>query len=165
MPLSTAAHCARDPQMVLLLLEAGADPNQPYTNGGIVLGSVCHKTFIGSAKHMIDFGADINHAGGSVIHWAIISENVQLLRYMLDRDNVDLDRACPKHYDRMPLHTAVLKNNEEMVRMLVQAGACIDVRDGDGSRPVDLIDEERGDFERMRQLLAGYRWSVVPEVE
>lgn len=153
MPLSTAAHCALDSDMVLLLLKAGADPNQTYTDGGIVLESVCAEVFIDSAKHMIDFGANINHADGCAIHWAIICGNVELLRYMIARGGIELDRPCPKGHDNsMPLHTAVHERNRDMIRMLVDAGANLEVRDQDGRRPIDYINEVGGDSDDLRHM-------------
>lgn len=154
MPISSAAHCALDPDMVLLLLKAGADPNKLHTDGAIVLESICAGNFIESAKHMIDFGANINNADGTAIHWAIICGNFELLRYMIVRGGIELDRACPKHgWHRMPLHTAVLEKNGDMVTMLVNAGSNLHARDSHGRRPIDLIDEG-SDFDYVRRFLA-----------
>ena len=120
---------------------SGADPNQTYTDGGIVLESVCAETFIESAKHMIDFGANINHDDGCAIHWAIICGNVELLQYMIDRGGIELDRPCQKDHENMvPLQTAVQEGNVEMMGMLVDAGASRDVR----GMPLGYFDDSRG---------------------
>lgn len=154
MPLSIAAHCALDPDMVLLLLKAGAAPNRNYTHGGSTLESVCAENFLDSAKHMTDFGANINHDDGCDIHWAIICGNVELLQHMIDRGGIELDRVCLKdHENRMPLHTAIIHREGLMFKMLVDAGADLNARDGDGRRRIDLIDDLVGDFDQVREFI------------
>lgn len=83
---------------------------------------------------------DIRSPGGnnSLLHGAVISENPEILRYLLNNGSgyqmFNMDHQTP-------LHLAVIIQNPEMVKILLQDEFDVDDLDNEGKSPLDLAIE------------------------
>ena len=105
-----------DTELMQLLLEYGADPFMTTDNGDSALTAA----------------AGIGWVEG-VTYERSITENVAAIRMLLD---LGLDPNGANKEGRVPLMGAALKGRNEVIQMLVAAGARLDQRDG-GSRDTD----------------------------
>ncbi|MFH4980009.1 hypothetical protein AB6A40_006718 [Gnathostoma spinigerum] len=122
-----------DTQSLRLLLAYGADPNIYDHNGQTPLMRACLRGGRGilPASILIDAGADINALAmprqdlRTPLHYAVLSGSVALLRFLIDRGAyVNL----PIEYDRpSALDLAVLKDDPELITVLLKAGANPDI--------------------------------------
>ncbi|RSL97643.1 hypothetical protein CDV31_012921 [Fusarium ambrosium] len=143
----------KQPEVVRLLLEHGADVNQKNKDlGWIGLGdgvTALHVAArIGSeaiARLLIKAGADVRAAdedGMTVLYKAVSNGCASLaIVDLLLAHGVDINA----HHDDNEitvLHEAVLKGNIEMVRCLLQRGARIDATDVFGRTALDLAKDE-----------------------
>jgi ankyrin repeat protein len=159
-PLGVATSM-RDVELCRLLLNANADPNFVFPDGGIALAGFCAPDYLEVAKLMVDFGADpnwTNRDGTSAVYWSIVCGNLGLLRYMFDRGAVRVDTVFESRVFNVPrwtlLHLAVQCREGGIVRMVVERGVDINARDESGRSAVDLI-MQYGDFDGVRQFLEG----------
>jgi ankyrin repeat protein len=114
---------------IRLLLNYGADPNVYSRDGLTPLMKACRhrEKGIKTAKVLLDFNANINAHGRSrqekktALHYAVLSGSIPLINFLLENG------ACvnmPKDYDKPSiLDTAILKDNLEIVKIILDAGA------------------------------------------
>ena len=112
-PLGEAATMGHE-NVVLVLLEAGADPNKVYNGGSTPLrDAVTHgyQNRLSVVSMLLDWGADINKKGGP--------------------------------YEETPLHAAshTYFGDPEMVELLLNRGAKVNTIDWHGWTPYDSADE------------------------
>ncbi|XP_023311285.1 uncharacterized protein LOC108909215 [Anoplophora glabripennis] len=83
----------------------------------------------GSLKRRIELGECVNERlsryNFSVLHLAVIKNNVEILEYLLAREDVDVDARCSE--GRTPLYLATALGRIEFVRKLIRAGADVNV--------------------------------------
>lgn len=134
-------------EVVQVLLAAGADPNR-ITSGGDA--SVLHE--VGGVE---DLRLRAHLPGATALHHAALAGHVEVVKLLLAA-KANVNRARISAYDRVvtgqildpipgaeaflatagielgdrPLHYAVARKNEALVRLLVSAGAALDVRSG-----------------------------------
>lgn len=113
-----------------LFLSYGADVNLRNEDGQTPLHnavSVSNKTWI---LDLLGAGADIN----AQIEPAVISKSIEW----------DLDKTPGS----TPLHLAASCGSEWMTRLLLERGACFDIRDGKGNTPLDIavVRRQQGPF-------------------
>jgi ankyrin repeat protein len=144
-----------EPEIARMLLEAGAHPNDGE--------SVFHaaESFHEEALELLlRFGADLNWTGDSgntplyflLRYWDLEREEraERGLRWLLDH-GADPNVRCGRERETS-LHVAVRRGQgREVVRLLLDRGADVGARRGDGRTPWVLA--ERGGFEELRALL------------
>jgi len=70
-------------------------------------------------KYLIENGANIHAYGEAALGWAVIKNNIELVKYFIDKgSNVNIDLA-----GQSPLTHAFFNKNEEMIKLLKDAGA------------------------------------------
>lgn len=72
--------------------------------------------------------------------WAILRSNEVLLRALLHA-GLQIDEPINGHSESTVLHEAVIGGSESMVKLIVDNGAKLDVRDKAGRRPIDYAYE------------------------
>jgi hypothetical protein len=109
--LSMAASNNENPEIVKILLDAGADPNIPDGDGGTPLHEACDRyrtDETGIPEALIEAGANVNARGRS---------------------------------GNTPLHVAARDNSLHHCRLLVSKGADITIKNDSKSLPINMTDE------------------------
>ncbi len=130
-----------DIESIHLLVEHGADLDLP--SGSDALTPVFWAAYCGETKAMtelLDLGAD-PYTGtpyyGSLIYAASFNGHTAAVRELLNRGldiPLDLGRASD---GSTPLHMAYWNENQELIQLLLEAGAAPELRTTDGRRPRD----------------------------
>lgn len=147
----------RKVELVKFLLDNGVDPNlacAAYRGPGYYLRmSVSISTNLVDTEALLQHGAQIKHSGA--IREAAGSGRVDALELLL-KYGADIDERLPKdvgflerkkrdqHASETPLHVAVLKNQVDVTRWLLNHGADTGVLDLQG-RTAELIARESGE--------------------
>eukprot|EP01043_Picozoa_sp_COSAG02_P010986 COSAG02_NODE_398_length_23118_cov_49.968939_13_plen_403_part_00 len=98
------------------------------------------------AHLLIRSGADISavdEAGDTALHWAAYKGHDDVCRIILDVSGTA--RTLNERTDsfgQTPLHLASLRGNVRAAMALIEGGANIGERDGQGKRPIDLVREK-----------------------
>ncbi len=144
-----------DPVMIERLLKAGADPNARSAEGETALMSAARTGSVESAKALIDHGADVNAReqwlGQTALMWAV-AENHPAVVDLLIAHGADVNArstvreekvknkwftanvvSAPPKGGLTPLLYAARQNSLEAGKMLVQAGADLNLADPDGT--------------------------------
>ena len=131
------------PDVVLALLQAGADPNTPGdipTRQGVDAAMPLHIAAEGghveSARLLLDAGARVDaltSTGWQPIHGAAELGRLEVVRLLLDR-GAAVDAPLPN--GGQPLHLAVVHGRSEVVQLLMERGADVNAADRLGSRPL-----------------------------
>jgi len=155
-PLNGAIYM-QNSEAVELLLSLGAKP----TDRQIVAAAFCANldAALKIVKALHQAGASVNawsyYGRGQEerefqpIHWAVIRENKDLVAYLLlqkgiELDNLDID-------GKTPLMIAVEKGNEELVGMLLDAGANPSIKNGEGIDAAAIASRRIKAFERIEK--------------
>ena len=120
-----------DTALLRLLMEFGADPAIPTDFGDTALSAV----------------AGIGWVEGVTFEWSP-EETVEAVQFLLE---LGLDPNSTNADGRTPLMGGALKGRNEIVRLLVEAGARLETRDL-GSRDTDRLGESK---------LAGHTWQAI----
>lgn len=122
---------ARNANMSLLqaLLARRANVNRRNQNGDTALLMAALKPAMEVAKVLIDNGADLNSGGWTPLHYAIFSDSKEMAGMLIAR-GAKPDLRAPN--GQTPLMLAVKQGKLELVRLLVDAKADVNLADLDG---------------------------------
>jgi ankyrin repeat protein len=153
----TAVMCARDPELVWFLLEAGANPDLKNNEEETALTMACRNGEDWKVKLLLDAGANpnvtmgranISERGktvlGSMIEWGKHPRIVGLLIL----NGADPNATQPS--GKKPIHYAILNGDVRAVEMLISAKADIRAIDDWGRLPLATAKDPR-----IRELLGG----------
>jgi ankyrin repeat protein len=144
-----------DPAMIDKLLKAGADPNAMSSEGETALMTAARTGSLESVKTLLDHGADVNARekwlGQTALMWAV-AENHPAVVEMLIARGADVNAhsaireekiknkwftanvvSAPPKGGFTPLLYAARQNSLEAAKMLVKAGADLNMADPDGT--------------------------------
>lgn len=126
-----AARPQAEPQAVAATPSAQTDPQS--------LHAVVTKGDFDNARKLIEQGADVEAkdpgTGASVLHYAVMRGNPEILQLLLGR-GVDVNSRTKN--GTTPLHTAVLYNRYEVAELLINRGADVDAKSASGATPLAL---------------------------
>jgi ankyrin repeat protein len=91
----------------------------------------------------------ISELGDTLLHQAVEKGDVEEARALLEQ-GVDVDVRNKEEYT--PLHTAALNGQAEVSKLLLEKGADVQARNAYGSRPIDLVFEEKGNLKTLKVL-------------
>ena len=129
------------PDIALLLLEGGADPETRSSDDRTALGMASFRGQANVVRSLIDRGADLNaksedwHRGGYYVEWAplfmAIEKNRQDIVLLLLEGGADTEiRNC---YKETPLYKASLYGCADIVRQLIGHGSDLNAESGLGT--------------------------------
>ena len=108
------------------------------------LHAVVSKGDFAAASQMIAQGSDIEAkdpgTGASVLHYAVMRGNPEILQLLLDR-GADINSRTRN--GTTPLHTAVLYNRYEVAEKLLGKGADVNAQSASGATPLALASAAR----------------------
>jgi ankyrin repeat protein len=111
----------------LFLLNHGADPGIVDGAGMTSLISAARKGFCFNAiEHMVLNSGEVANQGDedydeSPIAWACENGRKEIVKLLLDADNVDPNRLATKWNNRTPLHIALRSGHEDVVKILLDS--------------------------------------------
>jgi ankyrin repeat protein len=144
-----------DPAMIEKLLKAGSDPNARSSQGETALMTAARTGSVESVKALLDHGADVNAKeqwlGQTALMWAV-GENHPAVVEMLIAHGADVNARSTVREEKIknkwfvanvvsappkggftPLLYAARQNSLEAAKMLVKAGADLNMTDPDGT--------------------------------
>ena len=105
----------------------------------LTLHSVVAKGDFENARKLVEQGADLEAkdpgTGASVLHYAVMRGNPEILQFLLGR-GVDINSRTRN--GTTPLHTAVLYNRYEVAEMLLNKGADVGAKSTSGATPLAI---------------------------
>ena len=170
-PMSEAATIG-NVEIIAGLLKAGADPDSPNADGQTALMLVARSSNIEAADALIRHGANVNaregRKGQTALMWATAQSQPAMVKTLLEH-GADVDARSTVHQweryvtaePRMknmpsggftPLLYAARQGCLECARLLVRAGAKVDLEDPDGVTPL-LSALLNAHFDTARYLL------------
>ncbi|XP_041363826.1 uncharacterized protein LOC121379321 [Gigantopelta aegis] len=119
---------------------------KPHTvdahNRTVVFIAVMHKQtqilqyFLTRVKPPVDVNLP-SDTGNTPLHAAVNNGSLSLVLKLLKCDNIDLNCTNPQCENATPLHLAVMHGNEDIVKALLNTGACTTAKMGDLT-PMDI---------------------------
>ena len=130
----TALHLAADKyhaDVVQVLIDAGADIEVRTVGGHLPLHFACRSGSLDVVKLLVRAGAGVRV---SCLVFATIFGHTETVRYLLCLPEVEVDHANDE--GRTALHLAADNEHEDVVQVLIDAGADIEVRNNGGNSPL-----------------------------
>ena len=122
--------------------QAEAEPIKPSPVAlaePLSLHAVVAKGDFENARKLVEQGADVEAkdpgTGASVLHYAVMRGNPEILQFLLGR-GVDVNSRTRN--GTTPLHTAVLYNRYEVAEMLLNKGADVGAKSTSGATPLAI---------------------------
>ncbi len=129
-------------EIIKVLLEKGATPSLIGDDNDIVK-AIKRKDY-DSAKLLLNYAKnnDINMAPYlPSLTDAITASDTRLLTFLVDQAAIDPNKPDMKTL-QYPMIDAVIQKNQDMVKMLLAAGASLDITDGRGRLPLAIMVDE-----------------------
>ena len=160
----TALHCAVQeghPDVVEVLIDAGADIEARTTEASTPLHYACENGKLAIVKVLVKAGADAcatENDGATCIKLAANFGRTETVRYLVGLPDVDVNHATDK--GETSLQSAVIHNKKshpEIVQVLIDAGVDIEAKNVYGRSPL-LLACEVGKLDAVKMLVeAGAR--------
>jgi ankyrin repeat protein len=146
---------AGDPDLVTLFLTANIDPNEKDPGTGrtalILAAAHCH---LGVVKALVKGKADINikdNSGYTALFHAIEARHDEIASFLLAQPGLDLNARGKNGVTA--LISYVWRDNESVVRNLLERGADVNLQDADGDTALHGA-AQNGNVDMTLQLLA-----------
>ena len=137
----TALHCAvekRCTDVVRVLIDAGADIEIKNNSGRSPLHTACESGALDVVKMLVEAGAGVrvaNAEGATCLNLAAIFRHTETVRYLVGLPEVDVNHR--DEANETALYCAARNSHTtDMVRVLIDAGADIDIDNSDGRWPL-----------------------------
>ena len=138
----TALHVAverENPDVVQVLIDAGANIEIKNDEGRSPLHVASFVGEVATMTKLVRAGADVcstDSESMSCLMFAAHSGQTDAVRYLAGLPEVDLDQQSTD--DRTALHFAVEANHPDVVQVLIDAGANIEIKNDEGRSPLHL---------------------------
>ncbi|MBZ0167137.1 MAG: ankyrin repeat domain-containing protein, partial [Candidatus Omnitrophica bacterium] len=152
-----------DTDMVVHLLENGADVRHKSTLGSDALLFAAAGNHFATVIQLLNHGADINagntlHIDTTALHIAIRNGHANIVELFI-RHGADLELR--DNYGYTPLHKASSTGNLHLAKMLILYGADVKAATQDGKQPIDVINDHWLDWPEsykkdLQELLTHY---------
>ncbi len=118
-----------------------------FNDGHTPLLVACREGHVEIARALLEAGADVNAVepvfGAVPLHKAVYNGRVDITELLVSCPGINLDyQGATNGYT--PLHDALWHGYDDCARVLVQAGARLDLRGHDGKTPYDIAVETFG---------------------
>ena len=123
-PLHNAAF-AGQAELVVALLDAGADPNARRDGGMTPLHVAAHEGHVAVAEILLDHGAKLNetdNSGYTALHTAVLANRLEIVKFLL-RHKADMEKPNKTFEAGTALFIACGSGHTEIARALLVAGA------------------------------------------
>jgi ankyrin repeat protein len=159
-PSYSAIHAARSAEMVLLLLDHHADPEQQFGNGLRPLHFYAERDNIEAMRALLRNGVEVDPSGGTPtplptpLHYAAVRNRVGAVKLLLEY-GADVKRK-KGFVEDTPLHLAAKEGKTDMARLLLERWPeGIREKNGDGHTPLHFA-AQAGKADLVKLLLE--RW-------
>lgn len=154
-PLAVAIERGHE-KMVKYLLKHGADPNVGYRlNGEIVVRSLFlaisgrnEKIVKELLKYPVDINVQMNNDKYTPLLMAVILGYAEIAEMLLNVKNVELDVVDVNGMSA--LHQAVANGHKDLIELMIEFGASVEVADKNGFTPLDYCKD--GTVHKLHQL-------------
>ena len=128
--------------VVQVLIDAGADIEKKDSSAGRTpLFHACKEGYLDIVKVLVQAGASVtDHNGRTCLTAAVEEVHTETVLYLVGLGRVDVDQVGRTEGDWTALHKAVLRNDVDMVQVLIDAGADIEKKTF-GCSPLLLVCE------------------------
>jgi len=151
-----------DVETVRKLIAAGVevDERYPFVNGfndyHTPLLVACRDGHTETVAELLKAGADVNAVeptfGAVPLHKAVYNGHADITRMLARQPGINLDfQGATNGYT--PLHDALWHGYDECAKILLEAGARLDLRGHDGKLPIDIAIDTFGKDHEMVKLL------------
>ncbi|MEQ6434437.1 ankyrin repeat domain-containing protein [Comamonas sp. w2-DMI] len=148
----------------VLLKSPGVDVNLASRQNETPLMMACIKGHLDIARELIRRGADVNREGWAPLHYAASADTPQTLDIvkLLLEENAYIDAASPN--GTTPLMLAAQYSSEAVVRLLLQEGADVVLRNQRGFTAVDFarLADRRYMVDLLNKALQAERRTQAP---
>ena len=131
------AAAEKHPDVVEVLIDAGADVEVKDTAGRSPLLLACRSGALAVVRVLVKAGAGVcvaDNEGNTCLALASANGHTETVRTLLCMPEVDVNQSNTRGLT--PLHGAVLKNHPDMVQVLIDAGADIEAKDDEMYSPL-----------------------------
>lgn len=152
-PLHFAAS-SKSPRLCRILVNAGAFIDPQTTSGITPLMISCKRKDLLTCTFLLDNNAStrsFDSNGDSALHHAAMNRSIACIRVILRRELVDVDAV--NFFGESPLHLACASDSTTSVRILIEKGADVDLKNKGGKTPIDYI---TSDNSRLRSIVRGH---------
>lgn len=135
----------RQPDVVAVLLDLGADPLHPvdqskrisnYNSSLLSLAAMAEGPRM--TEMLLEHGLPIAHTGA--IHSAARRGHLDTMRLLMEH-GADLNEVLPNWANWTPMHFAASKGQVDAMKLLEHSGARSDLKDVNGKTPAQLLEE------------------------
>ena len=148
-----AAVCDGATDSVQVLIDAGADINILNYDGHSLLHDACEFGSLEIVKILVSVGAGVRVTNGerhTCLHAAAEAGHTEIVRYLVSLPDVDVNQETVDSYTA--LHRAVMHVERDVVQVLIDAGADIDIQNNEGRSPL-LSACVEGTFDTVKMLV------------
>jgi hypothetical protein len=166
-----------DLEFVKFLLTAGSDPNHESSREGRPLWDACYFARESIAIALLDAGAEIalqndeshpGHDTGTAFHAACLGGRLNMVELLINRGGdvnsiANLRGDTPLYYAISPEPKSMQR--PEIVRLLLEHGAQVNLKDCKGQTPLSRAKRFGPDFDKIADILIEYgaQPAVPPE--